>query len=386
MYQHGARRLLGAVILIQRQQGAARPMTRTGSARRSGNDGPGGPASPPDEVWARATEGFNRWVAGDPTGLDDLVAAMTPVLWHVVRAYRLPETAAEDVVQTTWLALVKRRTSILDPVAVGGWLTTTARREAWRVAKAGAAATPVEDEELAPRLPRQRSAEDSVVRARRGPPAVGGRRRAARTVSTAAADRRVREPPRLPPARVRPRDAGGQHRTDAGTVPGQAAGGPDAGRRELMSELSRDALLGIVRTTWEERDPVPDGLVARMQATAAIASTDLDTELMELVERSTELVGARGSTAYTLRFVHGDTDLLLRIAVDGDRSRVDGWVVPPEPMTIRALPGEEPATHDAVVTDSGRFEITDLPVGLMRLRLEPHDSARAAFATPTFEI
>jgi RNA polymerase sigma factor (sigma-70 family) len=138
-------------------------MTRTDSARASGDDAPGRSTTPPNQVWARATDGFNRWVAGDPAGLDELVAAMTPVLWHVVRAYRLPETTAEDVVQTTWLALVNRRTSILDPVAVGGWLTTTARREAWRVAKAGNAATPVEDEELAPRLPRQRSAEDAVV-------------------------------------------------------------------------------------------------------------------------------------------------------------------------------------------------------------------------------
>jgi hypothetical protein len=153
-----------------------------------------------------------------------------------------------------------------------------------------------------------------------------------------------------------------------------------------MSELSRNALLSIVREVWEDHDPLPDGLVARMQAAAAIAASDLDTELMELVERSSELVGARGSTAYTIRFVHGDTDLLLRIAVDGDRSRVDGWVVPPEPMTIRALPGELPTGHDAVVTESGRFELTDLPVGLLRLRLEPHDAARPAFATPAFEI
>jgi hypothetical protein len=153
-----------------------------------------------------------------------------------------------------------------------------------------------------------------------------------------------------------------------------------------MSELSREDLLGIVRDAWERQDPVPEHLVAAMQATAALAATDLDAELMELVERSTELVGARGSTAYTLRFVHGDTDLLLRIAVDGDRSRVDGWVVPPEPMTVRALPGELPAPHPAVVTESGRFELTDLPLGLLRLQLEPHDVARPAFATPTFEI
>lgn len=153
-----------------------------------------------------------------------------------------------------------------------------------------------------------------------------------------------------------------------------------------MSELSRDALLGIVRDVWERQDPVPDHLVPAMQAATAVAAADLDVELMELVEESTELVGARGTTSYTLRFVHGDTDLLLRVAVDGDRSRVDGWVVPPEPMTVRALPGEDPQDWSSVVTDTGRFELTDLPLGLLRLRLEPHDTARPAFATPTFEI
>lgn len=153
-----------------------------------------------------------------------------------------------------------------------------------------------------------------------------------------------------------------------------------------MSELSRDALLDIVRGVYERHDPVPDHLVAAMQAAAAFAASDLDLELMELVEHSTELAGARGSTSYTLRFVHGDTDLLLRIAVDNGRSRVDGWIVPAEPMTIRALPGVEPDAHEAVTTESGRFSLTGLPVGLMRLRLEPHDGSRPAFATPTFEI
>jgi hypothetical protein len=153
-----------------------------------------------------------------------------------------------------------------------------------------------------------------------------------------------------------------------------------------MSELSRDALLSIVRDIWERRDPVPAHLVPAMQAVTALAASDLDVELMQLVEQATELAGARGSSSYTLRFVHGDTDLLLRVAVDGDRSRVDGWVVPPEPMTVRALPGENPHDWSSVVTDTGRFELTDLPLGLLRLRLEPHDTTRPAFATPTFEI
>lgn len=121
----------------------------------------------PGHIWTRAARAFEAWVAGDPLALDELVLCMTPVLWHVVRAYRLEREVAEDVVQTTWLALVNHRASILDGAAVGGWLTTTARREAWRVSKASARLRPEEDEELTLRLPAQRSPEEAVVAADR---------------------------------------------------------------------------------------------------------------------------------------------------------------------------------------------------------------------------
>jgi len=158
-----------------------------------------------------------------------------------------------------------------------------------------------------------------------------------------------------------------------------------------MSEMSREDLLDVVRRVWEERDPVPEQLVDRMQAAAALAASDVDLELelMELVERSTELAGARGATAYTLRFVYGETDLLLRIAVEGDVSRVDGWIVPPQPMTVHAVRTSPTGREDAVVSDvgdSGRFVLADLPLGQLQLRLEPRDHARTAIATPAFEI
>jgi RNA polymerase sigma factor (sigma-70 family) len=118
----------------------------------------------PGEVWGQAASAFERWADGDAVALDELVRLMTPVLWHVVRAYRLAPEVAEDVVQTTWLALVRSRTSVQDPTAVGGWLTTTARREAWKVAKATGRGIPVEEDELARRLPEEGSAESQVVR------------------------------------------------------------------------------------------------------------------------------------------------------------------------------------------------------------------------------
>lgn len=120
-------------------------------------------AEGPATVWTEAASHFSRWSDGDSTGLDDLVRVMTPVLWHVVRSYRLPQDIAEDVIQTAWMALVRRREAINDAAAVGGWLTTTARREAWRVSRSDARVVSASDEEMAPRLPRQRSAEQTAV-------------------------------------------------------------------------------------------------------------------------------------------------------------------------------------------------------------------------------
>lgn len=122
-----------------------------------------GEGSAPGEVWRRAGRAFDAWMGGNSVALDELVREMTPVLWHVVRAYRLSEEAAEDVIQTTWLALVRSRNSITDGGAVAAWLTTSARREAWRSIKAAGRAAPMEDEQLGHRLPAQESVESTVV-------------------------------------------------------------------------------------------------------------------------------------------------------------------------------------------------------------------------------
>ena len=95
--------------------------------------------------------------------MDDLVTVMTPVLWHVVRAYGLDAALAQDVVQTTWLTLVQRHSSIADPNAVSGWLTTTARREAWRGGKQQRRAEATEAETLEPHLPVHESAEQTAA-------------------------------------------------------------------------------------------------------------------------------------------------------------------------------------------------------------------------------
>ena len=113
--------------------------------------------------WERAAAFFRRWRDGDRRAMDELVALMTPVLWHVVRAYGLDAALAQDVVQTTWLTLVQRHSAIADPSAVSGWLTTTARREAWRVGKQQRRAEATEAQNLEPHLPVHESAEQTAA-------------------------------------------------------------------------------------------------------------------------------------------------------------------------------------------------------------------------------
>src|SRR5512140_1206978 len=122
---------------------------------------PGGPAS--SALYDVATHAFRRWRGGDDSALDELVRVMSPVLWHVVRATGLDKETAEDVVQNTWLTLVRSADSVRDAQAITRWLCTAARREAWRVSKAGTRTRPVEDEVLDARMPAQTSPEAEVV-------------------------------------------------------------------------------------------------------------------------------------------------------------------------------------------------------------------------------
>ena len=114
--------------------------------------------------WEHAGVLFGRWRDGDSQAMDELVRLLTPVLWHVARAHGLDRELAEDVVQSTWLTLMRQHTSIAESRAVSGWLTTCARREAWRVGKQQRRSEPTEDLDLEPLLPTQMSAEDEADR------------------------------------------------------------------------------------------------------------------------------------------------------------------------------------------------------------------------------
>ena len=97
------------------------------------------------------------------TLLDGLIPELTPLLWHVARAAGLGAEDAEDVVQSSWVSLLSHLDTIREPGAITGWLVTTTRREAWKIAATRRKIQPAPTERLAD-IPDQRpSPEDSAL-------------------------------------------------------------------------------------------------------------------------------------------------------------------------------------------------------------------------------
>lgn len=81
--------------------------------------------------------------AGHRDALNAIVTELTPLLWHVARSRGLDTTRAEDVVQTTWLCLLRDMADIRSAEALTAWLVTVTRREANRARESGWREEPV---------------------------------------------------------------------------------------------------------------------------------------------------------------------------------------------------------------------------------------------------
>jgi RNA polymerase sigma factor (sigma-70 family) len=72
---------------------------------------------------------------GDERAWSELVRRYSGLVLATVRAVRLPPEDVKDVGQVTWLQLATHIRSLRDPLAIAGWLATTARHEAIRLAR-----------------------------------------------------------------------------------------------------------------------------------------------------------------------------------------------------------------------------------------------------------
>jgi RNA polymerase sigma factor (sigma-70 family) len=85
-----------------------------------------------------------RAAGNDGAAWEQLVERFAGLVWTVVRSVGLRDSDAADVCQTTWMRLAEHLEDLRDASRLGGWLATTARREAIRVSRLGSRSVPVD--------------------------------------------------------------------------------------------------------------------------------------------------------------------------------------------------------------------------------------------------
>jgi RNA polymerase sigma factor (sigma-70 family) len=73
-----------------------------------------------------------RAAEGDRGAWERLVDQFARLIWSITMDFKLTESDAADVVQTTWLRLLEHIHRIEHPDRVGSWLAATARNECLR--------------------------------------------------------------------------------------------------------------------------------------------------------------------------------------------------------------------------------------------------------------
>jgi hypothetical protein len=156
---------------------------------------------------------------------------------------------------------------------------------------------------------------------------------------------------------------------------------------------SDDELLDAVARMWEKLDPPPDDLADGVLA--RLAAQDLEYELLTLVESDEALAGVRSTTmlrapdetgTWSLEYLGPGFRVQLRVSRRGRQARLDGWVSPPQPMTVMLSSVLRKAgVLEAEVSDSGRFEFPVAPAGACRMTFVTESGGRPQ-ATPPFWI
>ncbi|MEW9531032.1 RNA polymerase sigma factor [Microbispora sp. NPDC049125] len=108
---------------------------------------------------------FQAAAQGDAEAWRALVLRLSPLVWSVVRAHRLPEADAHEVYQTAWFRLADNLSRIKEPDKVGSWLATTSRHECLKVIRHSGRVVPTSDTDVLSPVADDRSPETSVLEA-----------------------------------------------------------------------------------------------------------------------------------------------------------------------------------------------------------------------------
>ncbi|MFJ3446031.1 RNA polymerase sigma factor [Streptomyces sp. NPDC086081] len=100
---------------------------------------------------------------GDAAAWKALVEGLSPLVWSVVRAYRLSDADAHEVYQTAWFRFAQHLGRLREPDKAGAWLASTARNECLKVIRSAQRLTLTDDPRLLDRVSEDGTPEQSLL-------------------------------------------------------------------------------------------------------------------------------------------------------------------------------------------------------------------------------
>lgn len=95
------------------------------------------------------SELVRRISAGEPQAWDDLVRRYERLVYAIPTRMGLSQADVEEVFQNTWILLHAHIQQLRDAQRLRSWISTTARRESWRLQRKSRAAVDIDDMSLA---------------------------------------------------------------------------------------------------------------------------------------------------------------------------------------------------------------------------------------------
>lgn len=147
-------------------------------------------------------------------------------------------------------------------------------------------------------------------------------------------------------------------------------------------------LFADLRGMWQRADPMPSDLPGRVLFALELEQVEMDYELLRLVATTQDELSVRSAATdvNTITFSGPSVTVMVRVHEAGaDMRSIDGWLAPTSPLSVTVHHPQ--GSVEAQVDERGRFVVSDLPSGLIRLVLAPVDDPQATpFITPTVEI
>ena len=128
-------------------------------------------------------------------------------------------------------------------------------------------------------------------------------------------------------------------------------------------------LLRSIRAAYEVEDPLPAGLIDRLQFQITLDA--LHAEVATLTHLDLAGAGARSALTESVRTITFTSESLTTMVTitgqPGGHVRVDGWAAPGAGLTVEVLLAE--GSRGTATDEDGRFVFEELPAGLARFVL-----------------